>query len=230
MALLGGVFLQTLRTFRVCWLGGRFGGGKTALAVRLAYEFIHRGWAEHMICNFPCVLATDLARLPELRDTVIVLDEAGVWMDTGYFNEVVAFLRKRNLTVIMPSVLPPPTRAQALSVQRFFNGHTIGFNVWGYSMLLQHMRVKERYNLWWFNPREVYGLWDTAHVATDDGGILGIVRDAFYGENKNHSAVAAGSGGESLAGLRWIAEDLNQAAQNLETVSLDVKRSGRRRR
>lgn len=185
MGLRGEVFLHTLRNFRLAWIGGRYGGGKTALAVRLGYEFKRRGWCEHIIGNFPSVLFTSLDRLSELRDVFVILDEAGAWMREGEFDEVVAFLRKRNVTVVMPSVLPPPIKARSLNIQRAINYRTIGINLWLYTVDLKYMRVHERSKLWWFSPTEIFGLWDTDYVTIDSQGITGLFTATFAAATSN---------------------------------------------
>ena len=179
MPLYGGVFLHTLRAYRIAWIGGRYGGGKSSLAVRLAIEFLERGWAQHAIGNFPCVVFESWRDMGELRDCFIVLDEAGAWMKERDFEDTVAFLRKRNLFLVLSSVLPPPIRARALNVQRTINFQTIGIDLWKYEMSLSYMNVQERASLWWWRPKEIWGLYDTADVATNSRGIVQYVKHSF---------------------------------------------------
>lgn len=241
MALYGDVFINTLRNFRLCWLAGRVGGGKTALAVRLGYYFYERGWAKHIIGNFPCVLFTDLHRLPELRDCFVILDEAGVWMDERLFDQVVAYLRKRNVYVMMPSYLAPPTKARSIYVQRTLNGHAFGVNCWWYTGMVKNLFVQDKYSLAWTNPREVYGLWDTSHVASDDGGIIDLFIDTFgelqRGKTRANrqapSALPDGGGGVDVEALRGVADSLwEQTAELTGALSVASKsvRGGKRRR
>jgi hypothetical protein len=234
----GGVFLGTLRNFRIAWIGGRYGGGKTAISVRLAYEFYQKGWCKHILANFPCVLATDLDKLDELRDCFIILDEAGAWMKEGEFQRIVAFLRKRNLTVVFPSVLPPPIKARTLNIVRGINYNTIGINAWEYRMNLDYMRVKEQAKLFWFNPKEVFGLWDTSYVTIDSEGIVPFIEKAFYGEENGkaaseESAVGAklpvGNGNSELEELRGVVGDLYEAQKDTE-YALSLHRGKRRKR
>jgi len=225
----GGVFLSMLRNFRLCWVGGRYGGGKTALSVRLAYEFLERGWVKDAVGNFPCVLFTDLHRLSECRDTFIILDEAGVWLSDKEFDNVSAFLRKRNLYVVLASVLPVPLRAKSLNIQRTWNGHSVGLNFWHYSGVLSYMQVKEKLTLSWFNPREVFGLYDTSYVTVDDAGIVKWVTDAFNKGKQDSSAVAGGSGVQGVESARGLAYALDEAAERIEAaVSIRGRKSGRR--
>lgn len=181
MPVRGALFLQMFRNFRVVWIGGRYGSFKTALSVRLAYEFIQRGWADHMICNFPCVFATGLRRLPDLRKTFIILDEGGSggWLNERSFGDIAAFLRKRDLYLCIPSVAPVNLRARMLNVQMSWDAHAIGIDAVIYSMQLDYMRVKAKSRLFWTKTSEIYGTYDTTHVAPHSGAIIPFIRSVF---------------------------------------------------
>lgn len=242
--LFGEVFLQMLHNFRIAWIGGRYGGGKTALSVRLAYEFIARGWSKYAIGNFPCVLFHSLDNLPDLRDCFVVLDEVGSWMQGRTFDRTVAFLRKRNLVLVMPSVLPPPFRARVLTVQRTANLQRVGLDVWRYHMRLDYMRVHEKEVLLWVRPSEVFGLWDTNYVTTDSEGIVETIASTF--EKGKHRAITNarifaaerlltppvqdGDRDEFLDQLRRITEENQEAAQRIEDAVSFYQRNGRTRR
>lgn len=232
----GDVFINTLRTFRLCWIGGRVGGGKTALAVRLAIHFYDRGWVDHIIGNFPSVVFTSLSRVSDFRRLFVILDEAGVWMRDGDFDQVAAYLRKRDIYVVMSSFLSPPLRARSFNVQRVLNAHRFGLDFWTYSGIVDYMRVKERIPLIWYNPREVYGLWDTSYVAQDDAGIIDAFIEVFgkVGSRAgSRSSVSSGYGDSGMESLRRVAEDFSVAAEKVsEAVSLSqrsVRRRGRGR-
>lgn len=252
MPLRGGIFLHTLRNYRIAWIGGRYGGGKSAVSVRLGIEFLERGWVEHIIGNFPCVAFDSWRDMGELRDAFIILDEAGAWMKEKDFEDTVAFLRKRNLYLVLPSVMPPPIKARALNIQRTINFEIIGIPVWRYQMSLSYMNVFEQAALYWWKPREIFGLYDTADVATNSRGIVRYVRQAFYASRNERDddddifyllreresgiarpaleASVAGVVGESEAsvssgnGLEGV-EDLRRVASDLHEASQSFERS-----
>jgi hypothetical protein len=175
----GDIALQVIQSMRLVWLAGRVGGGKTSLAVRCGIEFVERGWSRHILTNFPCAVATPLNVLTELRDVFVILDEAGAWMDNALFDQVVAYLRKRNVTVFMPSYLAPPTRGRSLYIQRYFNGHRMGLDLWHYKARYKNQFIDDTFTLNWWHPGEVFGLFDTSHVASDDAGIIDLFIDTF---------------------------------------------------
>jgi hypothetical protein len=181
MPLSGEQALQTFRGQRNLWIGGRYGSYKTACSVRLAIEFMERGWSDHLICNFPCVAATDPSRLGDLRKVFIILDEggAGNWLTERTFGDVVAFMRKRDLYLCVPSYSTPPLKARALNMQMVFDGHASMLDFVVYQMSLDNMNVHERNRLIWRKASEIYGLYDTNHIASDSGGILTLINAVF---------------------------------------------------
>lgn len=242
----GASFLGMLRHYRIMWVGGRYGGGKTAFMTRIAYEFFNRGWSDQIIANFPCVLATDLERVQTLENTVILADEAGLWITDKTFGNVTAFLRKYNCYLFMASVMPVPIRARSLNVQRDMNLNSIGLPIWRYSCVLDYMRVKEKFSIQWVYPSEIFGLYDTSYPADDDMGIVDFVNEWVekdvakrkaeagvkdYRKRDQAVAVSAGRRDEDVDALRWIAEANYEAAQKIEeAVSLGGGKTRRRRR
>jgi len=233
----GEVFLGMMRNYRIMWVGGRYGGGKTSFIVRIGYEFVKRGWANQIVANFPCVLATDIGRAGEVKDTVILADEAGIWINEKTFGEVTAYLRKYNLYLFMASVLPVPIRARSLNVQRELTWSTVGVPLWRYSCILDYMRVKEKFSISWFNPGEIFGLYDTSYPAGDDAGIVDWVNSVRKDSTRKvggHSpsiSVSSGDGNEELDAFRWIAEMQYEASQKMEeALSLSGHKTRKRGR
>lgn len=231
MSLRGAAFLSMLRNYRVMWVGGRFGGGKTSFITRVGYEFVERGWANQIVANFPCVLATDIDRAGDVRDTVILADEAGLWINDKTFGKVTAFLRKFNLYLFMASVEEVPLRARALNVQRDMNWQTVGVPLWRYSIMLNYMRVKEKMSITWWRPDEIFGLYDTAYPAGDDAGIVDWVNNGLAQKIENRSSLSIREGNEGVEGFRRAADTFAAASQELEnTLSVYGHKTGRRRR
>lgn len=166
-------FLNNVKTSHTLWLGGRFGGGKTSLAVHIAWVFLKRGWASKVITNFPCAIASWPPPIP-LRDAVIVLDEAAEfaarWSDaSGYVKD----LRKDDLYYLMPSVFPPHNRLRRLIVTRVFNGYVVGFPAWFYSWSLNTGTGSHDKGtmIWWKPIRDIDGLYSTRDKVNSDWGI-----------------------------------------------------------
>lgn len=169
------ILMGYLRNFRIVHLAGRYGGGKTALAFRLAYELLSSGDFRWCLSNIPCVFADDPSRV-DVRDgrvdAVVVLDEGGIFLKTTYdIDKFIAYLRKLNIVLLIPSVLPPSSRATFLSIERIFNGWSLGLPVWFYGYTLRYGRAA--FNGWfaWWGPHEIFGLYNTLAYPEDDGGL-----------------------------------------------------------
>lgn len=177
---LGGTFLRNVSFFRTLWLGGRYGGGKTSLAVLLADWLVSAGYAESVVCNFPCVLGTDANHLKVIRDAVIILDEAWMFLESWEsVKQYAAFLRKQNLILLMPSVFPPHPKLRSLVCQRVFNGYGAGLPFWLFEYRLVAGFVRDKGRFVFLSPDAVFGLYDTAHVVCDDGGIVEALNRTF---------------------------------------------------
>lgn len=227
--------------------------GKTSLAVRLGIEFCERGWSDHILTNFPSVVATSLMSLPDLRKCFIILDEGGTWLSRKNFDDVAAFLRKRDLVLVVPSVIPPPISARMLSVQRTFSLDGLGLPIWFYSSTLDYMNVKEEYKFTWYNPREIFGLYDTSAVTNDDGGLVTLI-NAFFDDDARKGRlhndqnitevlrkfglrdsipavdVQEGDGVSGVEELRRVTEDAYEASRKFEKSISAYKQQRRRRR
>lgn len=78
--LLMGDFASYLELYRACWIGGRYGGGKTALAYALARYFKRRGYT--LISNIPTFEGQRYWKdKQEPSQSVILLDEAAEYLD-----------------------------------------------------------------------------------------------------------------------------------------------------
>lgn len=176
-----GTTMGMVRTYRVLWINGRYGGGKTALAFQIAAELLKSGHVRHCISNVRSPLR-DIPEKIELRDgiladTVIVLDEAGIFLETGAdVQEFLAYLRKMNIILIMPSVLPPPMKVRFLSIQRTMSLQSVGLPLWMYKTTLNYGNIKESINFGWWGFSSIFGLYDSAGFPADDGGIGEIIQ------------------------------------------------------
>lgn len=165
-----------LKNYRVMWINGRYGGGKTALAHMLAHELLRSGFSRYLISNTRSVWRDDPAKVQlrdgVLADSVMILDEGGMFLQTGReADQYLAFMRKMNIVLIIPSVQPPSARVRFLTVQRFMTLGAVGLPMWLYSMTLMSGGIREQMRFAWWKPQEIFGIYDTVGAPTDDGGI-----------------------------------------------------------
>ena len=163
-------FLEIFSAFRVAKISGRYGGGKTALAVLLSAWLLSTGKVEILVSNVPTVFNTPA--VSPLFNAAIILDESWQYLETRQdVLAYAAFLRKFNHYLILPTVFPIHRRLDFLDVQRIWNGYAFGLPVWVYRWALSSGKVREvgYFGVW--HPTAVFGLYDTEYVPGDDGGI-----------------------------------------------------------
>lgn len=181
--------LNYVHLYRMLWLSGRFGGGKTSLAIYIALWLVGKGYARYIASNVPLLFGKEVERRdikalrrigadgkPEVQHTVILLDEA--WQQLGVrkghnAEDWLAYTRKANNYLLMPSVLPLAKEVQQLKCSRTFNGSTFGVPLWYYWWRLGEGKGEDgdKGHFWWWNPSRVFSLYDHTGVPTDDYGI-----------------------------------------------------------
>lgn len=160
--------------FRTLWLAGRFGGGKTALSVHLALLLCERDYAANIVSNVPFIglgqptAVLKQSELFDLSDTVMLLDEAWLMLGQGTSNKQVqewlAYLRKSNLYVLLPSVMPLAKQVSNLVVERELSLTALGLPVWIYKWRLttgSMTKKEQQYGRFpWFRPSSVFPMYD----------------------------------------------------------------------
>jgi len=165
--------LRYLTLFRTCWISGRYGGGKTALAIWLSLELVKRGYADKIVTNTELTFMqpSDTIRADqchEVQDCAVILDEAWLLLPQGASNkqsqEWLAYLRKNNQHILLPSVLPLARQVSNFIVERWFNGLAVGLPLWGYSYQLKAAGIgkqkAEMASFYWYRPSRVFKLYD----------------------------------------------------------------------
>ena len=170
--LMADAFLRMVANYRVVWLSGRFGGGKTSLAVWLAAWLVKNSYARQLVSNIPIIGRSHPPPVP-VNNSVILLDES--WMYVDSWTDVkayAAFLRKANLYLLLPSVWPPHHRLRMLECHRVFNGFVLGLPFWVYRWSLSMASIAEKGYFMLWNPQRCFNLYDTEYIPRDDGGIM----------------------------------------------------------
>ena len=171
-----GLDMRMLANFRSMWLFGRYGGGKTLTAFALASRLVVEGYADRIVSNIPAKICSNMPTIEEMEDLtqklnlVLVLDEGGLfaesWRDAkGYM----AALRKWNVTVLLPSVMPVNTRLRLLTNTRLFDGYTFGLPVWFYRLKIS-ADPPDVINWALVNPGAFFGAYSTRAMPLSDGG------------------------------------------------------------
>lgn len=164
--MMGDSVLFNAVSFRIVHIWGRYGGGKTALAHQLAHDLMLRFKFRYLLSNVLSTWADDPADVfladGLTVDAVMLLDEAGVFMRTASeTDQFLLALRKLNIVILCPSFFPPSRTARMLTIQRVFDGNVIGLPFWWYKWHLDMGVLNEVGNLYWRNPEQIFGIFDT---------------------------------------------------------------------
>lgn len=187
MPLLGAETLYGLvEGYRLCWIGGRFSGGKTSLAFLLSRYWLERGY--RLVTNARTVWADDPS-VVSLRpsghlDAILLLDEGGLWLKSNRVVEgVAAYAAKMRLIVLIPSFFPPAPRFRVLTIQPLFT--------------FRHLKI----------PLTVYRWRIAAGSYTNSGHFLWIFpgRDGIYGIYSRQDP-----GEDPLDIVAWMEDRLNE--------------------
>lgn len=165
--------LRYITLFRTCWIGGRYGGGKSALAVHLALQLIAEGHCTKVAANMPLHLgvagrAIEADEVQALTDVAIILDEGWNQLGKGSDNHKLkmwlAYLRKRNQYVLMPSVLDLARQLMVFTIERRFNFIPLGLSAWLYQWRLRTGGITKRSEqtgyFVWSKPQAAFAFYD----------------------------------------------------------------------
>ena len=166
-----GQFFELLFNYRVLWIRGRVGSGKTLLGAAITDYLINKSKDfRSVVCNIPHQFPVPVDGT--LFDTVCFLDEAHLFIDSRTFGsnpkEYGGLARHVRSVWLFPSVYPVDTRLRCLWCERTWG---IGNLVWGYAGGADLGYVKEDFSFMLWRPSRYFGMYDTAAIPFDDGGL-----------------------------------------------------------
>lgn len=220
----GGMFLRALRDYRVLWLDGRYGGGKTLLAYYLAMALVEKGYAKYIISNVQSVWNDGINKVMEnvrsgqYLDAVLILDEGGIFLENqGQAKAFNAFLRKYNIILLLPSVQPPAAVLQRFACFREVEWTALGLPMWQYKAALRTGQSSGRadrdvFRFWLTNPANMFGIYDTEALPLDANAIENMMKEHLQNVKKYR--------GEGAVELSALESGWGETAYALEAVQL----------
>ncbi|MEO5351048.1 MAG: hypothetical protein H7836_15605 [Magnetococcus sp. YQC-3] len=236
-------FWGMLQNFRVVWIRGRYGGGKTSLAFLIASKLIAEKTVDGLVSNIPATFSSSVEFLR--RPCVILLDEAWMYVEgRGDVYDYAGFVRKFDHILLLPSVFSVHARLATFTVQRVFNAYSLGIPIWWYRWNLKDKDVKEHGYFGIQNPKAIFGHYPTKWVAGTDGGISDelakISKEAgFVGTRRQQKrvmvsfdddAVSSSSAGVDTDEIQSVADEIEDGARefsdgvdDMEKIKKDIQ-------
>ena len=233
----GDTFWNMFLAYRTCWFMGRYGGGKTSLAVIMAARLLAEKRINNVFSNIPLSFSTSLDDIGTMtgsefsdwfKNCALLLDETWIYInDRNAVVDYAAFIRKFNQYLLMPSVFPVHQRLSYFFVQRVFNGYTLGIPAWFYQWNISNRGIKEKGYFAVTNPTAVFGQYPTDYVPGDDGGISKAVTalatiEGFRGKMNGRKNKT--SGNEEIEQMEDVTAEIGEYAEDLEKVARAIRR------
>jgi len=170
-----GRVIENIQNLRLCHLQGRFGAGKTAMAVRLYPEFAKRGY--RLLTNTRCVWNEDMAGLAfdegHMLHLYLMLDEGGIYFsDREEAKELISYAAKVDIVYVIPSFEPPHRKLRPVVIQPVYSWKGIGIPLIRYEFRIKAGFFEDKGSFFWFDPSEVYGVYSRQDPGANPDDIM----------------------------------------------------------
>lgn len=230
--------LKIIHNYRLVWIAGRFSGGKTSLAMRLAQEFLEHEY--RLITNNKNVWNDDLETIEFINGmlkSVVIIDEGGIHVKASkQVEQMAAFAAKMDCVYLFPSFFPPVRAAQVVVIQPLFNFKQIGLPLVIYQWRVKLVGFEDKGSFAWLFPQEIYGIYSRQDPGLEPEEIIAFMVDKTQAFIQSHT----GRTSHSLSGLeeglseadllRDAVETFAQAADSLSSLPVGSAKRGRRQR
>lgn len=226
--------LGVLDMYRLIWISGRFGGHKTALAFQIAKRYLEKGY--HLATNSRSVWADpfDTIKLNAKNqlNSVIILDEGGLYFKSGrQVEQIAAYAAKMDCVYIIPSFWPPTRAAQIINIQPVVSLKAAGLPIIFYKWRVDIGSFKDKGFFAWWNPSEIYGAYSRQDPGDDPDEIVQFLVDRAneyrtrYGRKSNEVFTL-----EGISEGDQIEEAANIIASSADSMASVFSRGSKRRR
>lgn len=219
MGLIGaGGFLQLCQSYRLIWIGGRFGGGKTSFSFRLAQEFLEQGY--RLITNTQSIWSdkwSDVQLDPDgMLHAVVIMDEAGLGLKANKQVEAMAaYANKMDIIYFFPSFFPPIRAAQVVTIQPVFGFINIGIPLIVYKWRVRIGSFEDKGFFAWLNPAEIWGIYSRRSPESNIYNLVGYLAERVEDYRKFFGV----SDGVSTLEEPTEVDTLRDAATAMETAA-----------
>jgi hypothetical protein len=163
-----------IRDYRVAWIRGRYGIGKTLFAYYLWWRYFRR-WGYRLFCNFQAVGASSLDELRPVDEhgrlrAMLILDEGGDWLSSR--RRVIYSARKRDYVVLVSGRARPPKEVQELTIVGRYSLMSSGLPLVRWVAIADAGGLKDEYPFWFAFPQACYGMYSTLDMTSDPSDLL----------------------------------------------------------
>ncbi len=227
--------VQIIQSYRLIWIGGRFSGGKTSFALRIAQEFLKLDY--RLLTNTPSIWADDWDTVRLQEDTgmlkaVVIMDEAGLALKaTRQVEAMAAYAAKMDCIYLFPSFFPPIRAAQVVTVQPVFSFVQIGIPVIIYRWRVKIGAFEDKGTFGWVSPSEVWGVYSRRAPESSIYDLISFlgarVEDyrARFGVSDGVQKMA-----EDVSPVDAFRDSVETLAQTVDTFETVSSRGNRRKR
>lgn len=232
-------FTGIISSYRLLWVGGRFGGHKTSLSIKLAQPFLEQGY--RLVTNTRCVWADSLEDIKLDPVTghlkaVVILDEGGLEIKANrQIEEMCAYANKMDIIYIFPSFFPPTRAAQVLNVQALFSLKSAGLPVVVYKWRVHLGGFDDKGFFLWSFPDEIYGTYSRQDPGAKSNKIVSwlLQKKDEYRKHFGHDDYGTENGvsevEESASSFDLLTDAAASFAETADTLSSVSLRKNRRR-
>jgi len=223
---MGLIFAENLygmiKAYRVVWISGRFGGGKTSLALELSRSYLKQGYK--LAANINTIWRDELESIEPDENhalhTVFLLDEGGLLLeDNRDIKRIIAYAAKMDIILLIPSVFPPPRLASAFTIQPVFNLTAIGIPYIHYTWQIKMGMWSDKGWFAWWDPKSIFGIYDRLDPGGDVDEIIEFVQaqvKRFRGAYGYESRDKGHDGFSAVAAIEQALEKLDELVYTQE--------------
>lgn len=219
----GGTVLQMIKAYRLIWISGRFGGGKTSLAFEIARNYAEDGYK--IVTNSKSIWAENIQDhgIDENGhlNSVVILDEGGiVFKRNTQAEQIAAYANKMDIIFLIPSFWPPARKFRVLELQPIWNLTGIGIPYIQYQWRVSVGGFKDEGSFGWLFPQNIYGVYSRQ----DPGGKTDQIVDFLIREKDKFRAMHGADkirkvGDDTMAGAQLFSDSVDAMEEKLDNFS-----------
>ena len=238
-----GSLMELVKSYRMVWIGGRFGGGKTSLSYVIAEHYLRQGY--RLVTNNRCVWADDTNNV-QLEDAgklkaVVLLDEGGLYFKASkQIEQICAYAAKMDVIYLLPTFFPPAPAARVLTIQPVYSLMSAGIPLIVYRWRVKLGAWDDAGGFAWWYPRAIYGIYSRQDPGSDPQEIIDwlVCRMGQYREVYGHgnelpdmgSTVDGMQGGNGVSDADIIYDAAASFTDAADTISrAAISKRGRKR-